>query len=176
MQSLLLTILMMVAPVAFADSLGKKVEIYAEGSGPRFSTLFSYDADKMWMLTMTLWGRDLAPDNVMRTLAWRLYDSKSRQFIGPWKNAVNNSEPTLYPGTLAFSLGLIDELEIVEAIKGLPTLKVVIAVDQNLAAPVPTHYVDLGSLCGTNPQNFVDLSSGGTGCRAKSPGAKLNTF
>jgi len=134
--------------------------------GPQFGTQYAYDADKFLSITFSLWGGDLLPTFTMKTLAWRLFDSASGKWINDWTTAVNNSSAVMYPGSMPYSWSLNSENEVLVAIKSLPNLKIVLSVDRDLAAPEPTHFVDLGSYCSTNPGHFVNLTTGGQGCQA----------
>lgn len=149
---------------SFAEDFGKQVSIYSDNTGPQFSTIFAYDQDKAWILTMSLWGGDLLPNHTMKTLAWRLFDADSGQYINQWTVAVENSSPVMYPGTMAFSWALKNESEVMAAIQALKNLKVILSVDQDLSAPVPTHFIDLGLYCQSNPDNFRNLTMGSSGC------------
>lgn len=152
---------------AFANDLGRQVNIFSDNAGPRFSTVFAYDTDTVWTMTLSLWGRDLAPDMSMKSLAWRLLDSRTGQFINQWTTTVNNPSPVMYPGTIAFSWDLRQARnEVMAAIHALPNLKVLLSVNGDLAAPTATHFIDLGAYCSSNPGNFINLTTGGSGCSA----------
>lgn len=149
-----------------AEDLGKPVKIYRDARGPQFGSQYAYDSDKFWSLTVSLWAGDLLPDFQMKTLAWRLFDSSTQKYVNHWTTAVNHQSSIMYPGSMVYSWILVDENETRDAIKSLPNLKVVLSVDRDLAAPVPTHFIDLGSYCLTDPKHFMNLTSGSSGCKA----------
>jgi|GEM_PF-5412602 len=152
--------------IAFAAEFGKQVDIYSDNSGPQFSTIFANDTDKVWNVTFSIWGGDLLPNFSMKTLAWRLWDTNAKKYINKWIIAEDHPAPVMYPGTMSYSWELQLEDEVFAAIHSLPNLKLVLSVDQDLSEPVATHYIDLGSYCKSNPKNFVNLTTGGSGCKA----------
>lgn len=150
---------------AFAQQdLGQQIQVYVENKAPKISTIFAADQDKFWVVTLSLWASDLKSDFNITTLSWNVYDSKSEQYIQSWKTLIENSAPTIYPGTLAFTLNLENESEILTAIKNQKSLKLILSVDQDLAAPIATHFVDIGAYCTTHPENFMNLTTGQAGC------------
>lgn len=151
--------------IAKADNFGKRINVYSDTNGPQFGVQYAYDEDKFLALTVSFWGGDLLPNFSMKTLSWRLFDSSSGKFINEWTTAVNNSSPVMYPGTMVYSWTLSEEQEITEAIKSLSKLKLILSVDQDLASPVFTHYLDLGSYCVSNGNHFLNLTTGKQGCR-----------
>lgn len=149
----------------YASNLGKEVKVYSDQSGPSLTTVFAYDTDKVLVLTFSLGASDvLSATRTMKSLSWRLFDSVSGQFINDWQLAVNHSSPVTYPGTMALSWELTDEQQVLAGIRSLPNLKIVLAVDQSVSTPVATHFIDLGSYCRSNPANFMNLTTGGSGC------------
>ena len=149
---------------SFADEFGQQVPIYLDDEGPRFSVLYAYDFDEAWMINFSLWAGDIAQNHRMTSLAWRLFDTSSDQFINRWTTVIDHGSAMSYPGTLAFALDLEDKTEILRAIGALRSLKLVLSVDQSLVLPRATHYIDLGSYCGPFPGRFINLTEGSLGC------------
>ena len=152
--------------LSFANHLGEKVLIYTDGERAKFGVMFANDSNKVWILNVTLWAPHLTPSMKMKTLAWRLFDSSTGHYLNGWRIAVQNVDQKIYNGTLALTLGLENEQGVFETVKAQPHLKLLLAVDQDLAAPVPTHYVDLGSYCSGSADQFMDLTTGKTGCNS----------
>ena len=152
--------------VSNAADFGKEVKIFRDRVAPQFGSQYAYDEDKFLLITFSVWGGDLSPTASFKSLAWRLFDSASGNWINAWTTAVNQSSEVIYPGAMAHSWALDRESEVLSAIKALPNLKIVLSVDGNLASPEPTHFIDLGSYCLTNPGHFMNLTSGQQGCAA----------
>ena len=169
MRCFLLLAMLFSAQYASAEEpLGRKIDFYKEREQPRFGVIYANDADKAWTANFALWGGELTNDYMIKTLAWRLYDAKTKKPITGWQWALFNQEPVMYPGTLALSADLRSEAEVLAAIRALPNLVVLFALNQNPAQPMPlypTHYLDLGAYCASHPKNFQNLTNGKNGCR-----------
>lgn len=166
MKNFILTIfILFFCQIANAESFGKRINVYSDNHGPQFGVQYAYDEDIFLTLTVSLFGGDMLPNFMMKTLSWRLYDSSSGKFINNWTTSVNNSSPVMYPGTMVFSWKLSSEQETTEAIKALSYLKIIFSVDQDLSSPVPTHFLDLGSYCLSNANHFLNLTTGKQGCK-----------
>ena len=164
---LLAFVLCGISQAVLAEDFGKQVAFYQDKKQPQFGVIYSNDTDVMVVMNLTLWAGDLMPTHKMKSLAWRLYDSGTNQYVNAWTVESRGSGDTFYPGTIAFSWSIKDKNEAISTMKSLSKLKVLFSVDGNLSAPTPTHFIDLGSYCTSNPDNFINLTSSHNGCSMK---------
>jgi hypothetical protein len=160
-----LAILMYSIPAFSAENIGKEVSLASANGQSAFGVQFAHDTDLGINGNFTVNGRDLTGSDCFASLAYRFYNSATGAYISDWVIADSSTTGcAVLTGTYPIQVHSTDAGAVTTILSGLPNLKLVLAVNFSGTNYVATNYIDLSSLCKTSPQNFIDLTTGKTGC------------
>jgi hypothetical protein len=160
-----LAILMYSIPAFSAENIGKEVSPASTNGQSTFGVQFAHDTDLGINGNFTVNGRDLANSDCFSSLAYRFYNSATGAYISDWVNEDSSTTGcAALTGTYPIQIHSTDAGTVTTLLSNLPNIKLVLAVNFSGANYEATNYIDLSALCKTSPQNFIDLTTGKTGC------------
>ncbi len=151
-------------PLFAQVNLGKTVQPFSLIGRPQFGVQIVHDSDIGLFVTSSFIGKDLAPVD-FSSLSFSLYDTKTKQFLTPWKDYHRSSTPAILPGTYALQIAVKEPNVVSYLVSNMKYLVLVFSVNQSLEGSVPTHNLQIKDLCKSNPEKFMDLTTGESGCK-----------
>ena len=154
-------------PLFATENLGKEIRVYSGDGSFHFAEQFWHDGPNSQGIaqTVSFVANDLTAGEQLTSLYYRLYDSTSERFITPW-TAEAGGIPKPHP-FITVTVGCSSPAIVPSILKSLSSIRLVLSVNKPITSPEPTHFLDVKSLCVTNPEQFLDLSTGSQGCRIK---------
>ena len=146
-----------------AEILGNPIKPATVDGRLKFGVQIVHDTDVGLSITSAFIGREIAP-NDFTSLAVRLYDSKLGKYVSPWLDYKRLNKPVVLPGYFAMSVRFREQIVVDSVVNNLKNITLVMAVNQPSSAPIPTHHLGFNQICDSNPQNFLDLTTGQAGC------------
>lgn len=158
----------MAAPLTSAaktPDLGRKISILRSADGRwQFGVQFGQALGTFVAMTGAVRGDQLVgtQNEVIGPVIMAFFDKTSGRLLAPWEPRAFGGGLATPSSTQAFTLAATDREQVATIIKSLRNVAVVLSLKNN--SPVPTVYIDLGELCESSPDSFIDLDSGRTGC------------
>lgn len=148
-----------------AQDFGRQVEPYKNALGPTLSVgSAASGSDVLVTMSVGIWGEDLFGKAPGKLAAWRIWNKKTKQYVGDWEIAFKQEKGAYFPGLATFHRVVTDKSQVLTIVTSLTDLVLVFSVNGDEQALKPTHSLPLGPYCQSSPKSFVNMTTGRVGC------------
>jgi hypothetical protein len=150
----------LISATCFADIGTELNAIMNEQGKPAFGVQYVYDVDAAWTVVYATTLTSEALASLPETLQMNVVDVKTGVYLDSWKPIPKSS---LIHGTT----GINSRSVLTQLLPNQGSLAIVFAVQAADQKPEPKFHLNLGKLCQSYPDSFVDLTRGRKGCDVK---------